>query len=138
MTTAAVTAPIPVISSRLGVMLGNESRQLLAVSLEVDAEVSDSLGVTDSVSSGSCNTKSLVASTPGSNCGDLGACERPACVDTQVVGAQQRGQRIDRPQPVSVHLLAGDREHLQRGLHLASAAVPQAVDVHDHRRPGRG
>lgn len=45
-------------------------------------------------------------------------------------------ERVDAPQPISVELLAGNRQYLQRRLDLAGAALAHHHQRHDERRAG--
>jgi hypothetical protein len=50
-----------------------------------------------------------------------------AGVDTEVVGAQQRGERVDRAGPLAGHLIAGGGEDPQRGAVSAAAGATELV-----------
>ena len=50
------------------------------------------------------------------------------------MAAQQGGQRVDGPQPVSVHLLTRAGQDLQRRLQLAGPSISQTIHLHDERR----
>lgn len=111
-------------------VLSDELCDLDAVGFQLGVEIDHASGVTGGLGPGDAGAEGLFALSPRGHRLDLPQRECLAGVHAQVVGAQQRSERIDRSESLGVHLLPGDSQGLQGCLQFAGAPVPQPIDVH--------